>query len=171
MTAGANIAGDRGVLIDVTNDRVVTDGLSTSHSPRVRDGFVWLLNSGTGHFFRVEAKTGHREDIVFCPGFLRGLAMVGHYAVATISLPRSGRFQGLLLEDELLQRKVDPWCGLLVIDTRHSDIVEWAQLSGAFTEMFDVGVTPATRAAVGIAPDSTEMQDAITHEELAGLAG
>lgn len=158
---------DGGVLIDVTNDRMVTEGLSMPHSPRVHDGFIWLLNSGTGHLCRVDAKTGERENVVFCPGFLRGLAMIGHYAVATMSLPRNGRFQGLVLDDELTQRKADPWCGLVVVDTRHGDIVEWARLGGEFTEMFDVGLIPATRAAAGIAPDNAEMREAITYEGLA----
>jgi uncharacterized protein (TIGR03032 family) len=131
---------DGGVLIDVLNDRVVADGLSMPHSPRVHEGSIWLLNSGTGYLCRIDAETGRRKNVTFCPGFLRGLAMIGHYAIATMSLPRSGRFQGLMLEDELLQRKTSPWCGIVVIDTRYGDIAEWLRLGGTFAEMFDVGL-------------------------------
>jgi len=156
---------DGGVLIDIATNRIVTDGLSMPHSPRVHDGFVWLLNSGTGQLCRVDPGSGRQENIAFCPGFLRGLAMIGPYAVATMSLPRNGRFQGLALDDELLRRKADPWCGLVIVDTRHGDIVEWARLGSGFVEMFDVALIPATRACAVIAPDSPEMQGAITSED------
>jgi hypothetical protein len=55
----------------------------------------------------------------------------------------------------------------VVIDTRHGDIVEWARLGGDFTEMFDVVLIPGTRASAVIAPDSPDMQEAITSEEIA----
>ena len=33
-----------------------------------------------------------REDVAFCPGFLRGRLFVGNYAIVALSLPRRGRF-------------------------------------------------------------------------------
>jgi uncharacterized protein (TIGR03032 family) len=156
---------DGGVLIDVASDHVIAEGLSMPHSPRVHEGAVWFLNSGSGHLCRLDADTGRRENVVFCPGFLRGLAMIGPYAVATMSLPRNGRFQGLQLDDELAQRNAEPWCGLVIIDTRRGDIVEWVRLGGDFAEMFDVGLIPETRAPAGIAPDSPDMQEAISFED------
>src|SRR5262245_27846812 len=65
------------------------------------------------------------SDIGFYPGFLRGLAFVDNYAAVTLSLPRHERFQGLALDDELTRRKAVPWCGLLIIDIRYGDVVEW----------------------------------------------
>jgi uncharacterized protein (TIGR03032 family) len=159
-----------GVLIDIAHDRVLTDGLSMPHSPRAHDGSAWVLNSGTGYLCRIDVDTGRQENVAFCPGFLRGLAMIGHYAVATMSLPRNGRFRGLALDDELLRRQVDPWCGLVIIDTRHGDVVEWARFGGEFVEMFNVDLIPGTRAATAIAPDSLEMQAAISVEEVAGFS-
>lgn len=155
---------DGGVLIDITDNRILTAGLSMPHSPRVHDGFVWLLNSGTGHLCKVDPERGHREDVAFCPGFLRVLTMIGDFAVATISLPRHGRFQGLALDDELQRRGVEPWCGLVVIDTRHGDVVEWVRLGGDFAEMFDVALIPSARAAAAVSPDNSDMQDAVTSE-------
>ncbi len=81
---------DGGVLIDVSRDRVLVEGLSMPHSPRVHNGSAWLLNSGTGYLCRVDVDNGCRENVAFCPGFLRGLTMIGPYAVATMSLPRHG---------------------------------------------------------------------------------
>src|SRR5262249_25444545 len=39
---------DGGVLLDVADNRTIVSGLSMPHSPRWRDGRVWLLNSGAG---------------------------------------------------------------------------------------------------------------------------
>jgi uncharacterized protein (TIGR03032 family) len=157
-----------GVLINVDTDRVVAEGFSMPHSPRVHGGMVWLLHSGTGWLCRVDPQTGKRENVVFCPGFLRGLAFHGDYAVVTVSMPRRGRFEGLELEDALKERGVAPWCGLLVIDLRQGGIVEWLRFEGEVVELFDVGVVESSRCAMALAPDSPELQDAITFEETFG---
>ena len=59
------------------------------------------------------------EPVAFCPGYARGLAFAGHYAVVGLSLLRENRtFQGLPLDQALAARGAEPRCGLLVIDTR-----------------------------------------------------
>ena len=135
---------------------------SRGRSPREHGGFVWLHDSGSGHLCRVDPQTGRRDNVAFCPGLPRGLAFMGNYAVVTLSLPRHGRFQGLALDDELARREASPWCGLMVIDTRHGDVVEWVRLNDDIVELFDVAVVPMTRCPTGIEPDSPELQDAIT---------
>ena len=134
------------------------------HSPRVNGGLVWLLDSGSGQLCRLDPDSGRREDVAFCPGFLRGLAFVGSYAIVTLSLPRRGRFQGLALDDALARRGAEPWCGLLIIDSRHGDVVEWVRFAGE-SELLDVAAIPLTRCPTVIAPDGSDMQDANTFEE------
>ena len=160
-----------GVLIDVDNDRVVAEGFSMPHSPRVHGGQIWLLDSGTGWLRRIDPQTGKGENVAFCPGFLRGLAFHGDYAVATISMPRRGRFEGLELEDALKERGVAPWCGLLVIDLRQGGVVEWLRFEGEVVELFDVGIVEGARCAMALSPDSPELQDAITCEEMWEVRG
>jgi uncharacterized protein (TIGR03032 family) len=147
-----------GVVIDVDEDRIVGDGLSMPHSPRVDDGNVWLLNSGTGHLCRLDLASGKREDVAFCPGFLRGLALVDNYAVVTLSLPRNGRFQGLALEEELSKRRAVPWCGLLVIDVRNGNIAHWVRFHDDIKELFDVAVIPEVRCPRGLPPNVGDAQ-------------
>ena len=161
---------DGGVLIDVASDRVIAEGFSIPHSPRVHGGSVLLHDSGSGYLCRVDPQTGRRENVAFCPGLPRGLAFVGSYAVVTLSLPRHGRFQGLALDDELARRKASPWCGLMVIDLRHGDVVEWVRLGDEMVELFDIAIIPMTRCPTGIGPDSPELQDAITFEEVVPVA-
>ena len=156
---------DGGVLIDVANDRVVAEGLSMPHSPRLHEGFVWLHDSGSGYLCRIDPNSGRRENIAFCPGFLRGLVLLGHYAGVTLSQPRRGRFQGLALDEELARRKVGAWCGIMIIDTRHGDVIAWVRFDNEI-ELFDVVAVPSARCAMMIAPDSSDLQDTITFEDL-----
>jgi uncharacterized protein (TIGR03032 family) len=153
-----------GVLIDVRTDRIVTDQLSMPHSPRVHGGQVWLLDSGRGMLARVDPETGRKEDVAFCPGFLRGLALIGGYAVVTVSLPRDGAFAGLALQDELRKRDGEPWCGVCVVDLKTGDIVEWIRLSGAIKELFDVAVIPETHCPMALGVNSPDIQSLVSFE-------
>jgi uncharacterized protein (TIGR03032 family) len=132
------------------------------HSPRVHRGSIWVLDSGTGQLCRLDAATGARDNIGFYPGFLRGLAFVENYAVVTLSLPRHGRFQGLALDDELARRKAVPWCGLLIIDIRNGDVVEWVRFASEVKELFDVALISDVRCPRGLTPGSPALRDAIS---------
>ena len=59
---------DGGCLFDVDSGAAVVEGLSMPHSPRWYRGQVWLLNSGTGEFGRLDLDRGRFEPIAFCPG-------------------------------------------------------------------------------------------------------
>jgi len=153
-----------GVLIDVREDRIVTDQLSMPHSPRVAGEGLYLLDSGRGMLARVDPKSGAREDVAFCPGFLRGLALHGGYAMTTVSLPRDGAFSGLALQDELARRDGEPWCGICIVDLRSGDLVEWIRLDGAIRELFDVAVIPETICPMALGMNSPDIQSLISFD-------
>ncbi len=153
-----------GVLIDVRSDRIVTDQLSMPHSPRVAANGVWLLDSGRGMLARVDPANGRREDLAFCPGFLRGLSLHGGFAVVTVSLPRDGAFEGLALQEELKKRDGEPWCGVLIVDLRTGDLVEWIRLKGGIKELFDVGVIAETTCPMALGVNSPEIQSLISFD-------
>ncbi len=157
---------DGGMLMDVDSGEAVLTGLSMPHSPRLHDGRVWLLNSGAGELGFYDAVAGKFEVVAFCPGYPRGLSFVGPYAVVGLSLPRETRtFQGLPLDAALAKRGAEPRCGLLVIDTRTGDTIEWLRLEGIVRELYDVAVLPGVRnpAAVGFISD--EVQRVISIDE------
>lgn len=153
-----------GVLIDVRDDRIVTDQLSMPHSPRATADGIYLLDSGRGQIARVDPQTGAKADIAFCPGFLRGLAIHNGYAIATVSLPRDGAFGGLALQDELKKRDGEPWCGVCVVDLRTGDLVEWIKLDGAIKELFDVAVIPDVRCPMALGVQSPDIQSLISFD-------
>jgi uncharacterized protein (TIGR03032 family) len=157
-----------GVLIDVSNDRIVTDKLSMPHSPRLHQGRLWALDSGRGQLIRIDPESGAREDVAFCPGFLRGLSFIGNHALVTVSMPRGGAFDGLALDWELKRRDAEPWCGVLVIDTRAGSVIEFIRLVGDIKELFDVAVLPAVRCPMAIGTDSPEMRSLLSFDPAMG---
>jgi uncharacterized protein (TIGR03032 family) len=153
-----------GVLIEVESNRIVTDQLSMPHSPRVVGETVWALDSGRGRIVRIDPRTGAKTDVAFCPGFLRGLAIHDGHAVVTVSKPRNGTFNGLLLDGEMSARDAEPWCGVMIVNLGSGDVVEWIKLDGHITELFDVTTLPGIACPMSIGPGTAEMLNAVTFE-------
>jgi len=128
-----------GCVIEVERGKVMAEGLSMPHTPRIHRGRLYLHNSGTGEFGTIDVGTGKFDAIAFAPGYLRGLAFAGDFAIAGLSKARSGQnFGGLMLDEKLAEKNVSAWCGLLVIDLRTGDAVHWARFEGTVTELYDV---------------------------------
>lgn len=148
-----------GCVVDVRTNDVVATGLAMPHSPRVHDGRLWLLEAGSGRFGAVDLARGTFDPIAFCPGFLRGLAFVGPYAILGTSRHRENRtFEGLPLEDELRARGMQATCGLQVVDTRTGDVLHWLRLEGLVAELYDVAVLPGCRRPMALGFVSDEIQ-------------
>jgi len=158
-----------GVLIDVESGLIITNQLSMPHSPRVVGGQVYALDSGRGQIIRIDPATGAKTDIAFCPGFLRGLAIHDGHAIVTLSKPRNGTFNGLLLDGALRERDADPWCGILIVNLSTGDIVEWIRLEGHITELFDVAAIPGVRCPMALGPNTVEIQNSISFAPLGEL--
>lgn len=148
---------DGGVVIDVESGEIVASGLSMPHSPRLHEGRLWLLDSGSGALGFVE---GWRfEAVAFCPGYARGLAFAGGHAVVGLSLPRENRtFAGLPLDDALRARNTVPRCGLAVFDLASGDMAHWVRIEGVVRELYDVAALPGLRrpSAIGFRTDEVK---------------
>jgi uncharacterized protein (TIGR03032 family) len=156
---------DGGVVIDIETSEVVLDGLSMPHSPRLVDGELYIADSGTGRFGRVDLSRGAFEEITFCPGYIRGLSIHGHFAVVGTSLPRHSRtFTDLALDTALKDRDVEPRCGLMVIDLRSGDIVHWIRLEGIVQELYDVVVLPSVTRPMALGLRSDEIRRTVSLE-------
>jgi uncharacterized protein (TIGR03032 family) len=150
---------DGGVVLEIPSGRVVVSGLSMPHSPRLYRGRLWLLNSGTGHFGSVDLDSGRFEPLTFCPGYLRGLAFVGDYAVVGLSRPRDDQtFSGLELDAELANRSAQARCGLLIIDLKSGDSVHWLRVEGLVRELYDVAVLPQASRPMALGFKTDEIQ-------------
>lgn len=132
-----------GVIVDVESNEVAMTGLSMPHSPRMHEGKLYVLNSGTGYFGTIDVEKGKFEPIAFCPGYMRGLDFINGFAIIGMSKCRENRtFSGLELDDNLTKRKAEVRCGVFVVDLSTGDLVQWVRLEGAVFEMYDVAVIP-----------------------------
>lgn len=158
---------DGGVVIDVKTGEVVCEKLSMPHSPRLHNGKLWLLNSGTGEFGTVALPKaggmGRFEPLAFCPGFLRGLAFSGHYAFVGLSKPRYKRFEGLALDERLMAADSEPWCGVQVIDLERGSCVDWFRIDSAVAELYDLAVLPGAVCPMAVSPGSPDAARVISH--------
>lgn len=162
--------GDGGVLIDVKKNKVICEGLSMPHSPRMHNGQLWLLNSGTGELGIVKMGADDLDENglcifepkVFCPGFTRGLAFYGNYAFVGLSKPRYQRFEGLALDERLKQADSDAWCGVQVIDLTSYSCVDWFRIDGNVAELYDLEIIPDSICPMAVPPESPEAAELVT---------
>ncbi|MEM1392440.1 MAG: TIGR03032 family protein [Cyanobacteria bacterium P01_H01_bin.150] len=145
---------DGGVVIDVEQNEVIVTGLSMPHSPRWYKAKLWLLNSGTGELGYIDS--GKFVPITFCPGFVRGLAFCGDFAIIGLSKLRSSSFSGLALEERLTAEGNTSHCGLMVINLNTGQIVEWLHIGDTVEELFDIVILLNVRQpeALGLQADN-----------------
>ncbi len=143
-----------GLVIDVASGETVCAGLSMPHSPRLHDGRLWLLNSGTGELGTVDRDSGRFEPVCFCPGYARGLSFLGKWAVIGLSRPRRGNstFAGLPLDDRLAAKGVGPRCGFVVVDTTTGTLAHALTIHHTVDELYDVAVLPGARRPEALNP-------------------
>lgn len=129
-----------GIVLDVTSGERVADGLAMPHSPRVRNGEAWVLESAKGSVAKLDLETGRTETIAELPGFTRGLAFAGPIAFVGLSQVRESIFDDIPLGQRL--RAEERSCGVWAIDTRSGAVVGFVKFEDAVQEIFDVQVLP-----------------------------
>jgi uncharacterized protein (TIGR03032 family) len=131
-----------GCLMEVPSGALVARGLSMPHSPRVYQGRLWVLDSGTGRLLLVDPASGRGETVVELPGFPRGSAFYGRYAFIGLSKIReTSTFGGL----PLAERRHTLKCGTWVVDLPSGQTVAWLEFDRGVEEIFDVQVLTGWR--------------------------
>lgn len=152
-----------GCLYDVESNECLMQGLCMPHSPRWHQGRLWLLESGSGQLGFAESGTWQFQPFAFCPGYPRGLSLIGDYAVVGTSRTRNNpTFAELPLQQELARRGAEPRCGLCVFDLRSGDLVHWLRIEGVVQELYDVANLPGVRRPMAIGFQGDEIRRMIT---------
>jgi len=155
---------DGGVVIGVESGEIMAEGLSMPHSPKLHEGRLWLINSGTGEFGWIE--DGAFKPLCFCPGYARGLAIVGGKAVIGLSRTRETRtFQDLPLDAALKAHDVEARCGVVVVDLATGDTTDWLRIEGVITEVFDVVHLPMIKCPMAIGLRGKEVARMLSIED------
>ncbi len=151
-----------GVVIDVESDEIVLAGLAMPHSPRWHDGRLWVLNSGTGELLAVDPSAGRAEAVCEMPGYLRGLAFVGPYAVVGLSKIREKHiFGGLPIQKRYEQLR----CGVMVVDLRGGAQVGMFEFTAGCEELYDVQFLPGVYRPMILNLEKPAVRQAVTHPD------
>lgn len=128
------LKGTSGLVMDVVTNTIIVEGLAMPHSPRWHAGSLWVLESGKGTLSRVDVESGSLTLIATLPGFTRGLAFLGPYALIGLSQVRESVFKDLPVTRTADERN----CGVWVVDTRSGEIAGFVRFEGMVQEIFDV---------------------------------
>lgn len=138
-----------GQLWSVADDRVLASGLCMPHSPRWHEGGVLLHESGAGRLVRWSPRG--IEPLVELPGFGRGLAVHGRFAVVGVSRARGTNGLDAYPVFRRLRAAGQPAvCGVLVVDlVARAIVAHFLVTGGRINELYDIAVLPDTgRAAM-----------------------
>jgi uncharacterized protein (TIGR03032 family) len=128
-----------GCVIEVASGLPVVRGLSMPHSPRVKDGELWLLESGQGRLVRADRARGSVEPVAQTPGYPRGLAFAGQYAFVGLSKPRPSSTPRLSFDDlPISERSTPQSCGVSVVDLGTGREAGRLEFHSGIDEIFDV---------------------------------
>lgn len=130
--------GKAGVIYDIVEDRFIAQNLAMPHSPRWYRESLYFLESGVGGLNRVSLETGQVETIATLPGFTRGLAFIGKYAVVGLSQVRDSVFSDLSVTNSKAERN----CGFWVVDLESGEVKARFKFETEISEIFDVVLLP-----------------------------
>ena len=123
------------------------------HSPRLRDGKLYLLDSGRGRLVSVDAGDGSVQVVADYPGYGRGLAFAGQFAFVGMSRAReTSVFGGVPILDNAAALR----CGIVVIDLLSAQSVAFLEFESGVEELFDVQIIANRRRPVIVGPYPAE---------------
>jgi uncharacterized protein (TIGR03032 family) len=133
---------DGGILMDVTTNEILVEGLSMPHSPRWYNDQLWALESGAGTIGVVDIASKKYRPIGEVPGFSRGLDFCGPVAFIGLSQVReSAIFSGIPITERTQERI----CGVWAVDIRSGQTLGWVKFEDAVQEIFAVRVVPGVK--------------------------
>jgi uncharacterized protein (TIGR03032 family) len=138
-----------GCVIDLASGATVARGFAMPHSPRIHQGRLWLLDSGTGRLVLLDGATGKVETVAVLPGYTRGLAFHGGLAFVGLSRIReTSTFGGVPIAEKREQLR----CGVAMVDLTAGRPVAYLEFKSGVEEIFDVQVLPGARCPLLAGP-------------------
>jgi uncharacterized protein (TIGR03032 family) len=152
-----------GILMDVTTNEIILEGLPLPHSPRLIDGRLLMLFSSTGELVEVDPAARRYEVITRLPGFARGLVRYGDYLFIGISRVRKRH-----IFSEMPVAKKEPFSGIVAVHLPSGRIAGSVKYLASCEEIYDVQVLPQTRRPGILNADSPLVHTALSAPGVAG---
>ncbi len=120
-----------GALIDTKTGIAVCTGMTLPNSPRIHNGKLFLLDSGTGRVgwidFESDEPSRRFISVIFIPGFLRGMSLIDNYAVVGVSTVTN---PSLPVAQEISRLGATTHPGVRVVNLITSSVVHSVELTG-----------------------------------------
>jgi uncharacterized protein (TIGR03032 family) len=147
-----------GVVIDVSSNSIVADGLQMPHSPRLYNNNLYILQSASGELSRVDLATGKTDTIVALNGFVRGMDKLGDYLFIGLSKLRekSTSFNDLPIA------KKSVFCGVIILHLPTTQIAGYIKYENSVEEIYDVRVLPGMKRPGILSHQKLEARLALT---------
>ena len=129
-----------GVLIHVPTKKIVLEGLSMPHSPRIYDGKLYFLNSAQGELCICDPEKNSFEVVARLGGFARGMARFGDFLFIGISKLRhtTDVFKDLPIAKT-------SFAGVVVVYIPYGKVVGQIKYESSVDEIYDVKILPGLR--------------------------
>ncbi|ESA34940.1 tigr03032 family protein [Leptolyngbya sp. Heron Island J] len=124
-----------GLLMDITDNRIIATGLSMPHSPRWHRQQLWVLESGQGSLAKVDINTGNLSTVATLPGFTRGLTFYGPLAFIGLSQVRETATFGSV---PITEQPTERICGVWVVNIETGQTIAFLKFEAAVQEIFAV---------------------------------
>jgi uncharacterized protein (TIGR03032 family) len=131
-----------GCVLEVPSGNVVAQGFAMPHSPRLHGGRLWVLDSGRGTLAVIDTATGKWQEVTRFPGYTRGLAFIGSYALVGLSRIRETSVFGGI---PIAERREELKCGVAIVDLRTGRQEGHLEFASGVEEVFDVQILPGIR--------------------------
>ncbi len=150
-----------GIVMDVDQNKIICEGLSMPHSPRLIDGELYVLLSGTGELVKVNPATGKYDVIKSLDGFTRGMDRIGDYLFIGLSKLRetSQAFQNLPVSKKSI------YSGIVILYIPKMSLAGYIKYENNVDEIYDVRILPNQKRPAILNPDKDQEVMAITTKE------
>jgi uncharacterized protein (TIGR03032 family) len=130
-----------GILMNVSENTIIADGLQMPHSPRLYDSNLFVLESASGNLTVVDPNSGKKEVIASFNGFVRGMDRFGDFLFIGLSLLRkkSAAFSDLPIARKSL------FSGVAVFHIPSAKVIAHLQYENSVEEIYDVRVLSGMR--------------------------
>ena len=130
-----------GILLDIAQNRILSNELAMPHSPRIYKDKLYTLLSATGQLVEIDRETGEQILVKDLNCFVRGLAIYKDFAFIGKSKIRDNAdsFKDLPISQKSKN------AGVLILHLPTNKIVGVLEYESSVDEIFDVQVIPNSK--------------------------
>ena len=150
-----------GIVMEVSSNTIVADGLSMPHSPRIYDDKLYVLESASGNLVCIDPLDGKKEVVAPLNGFARGMDKIGDFLFIGLSQLRtkSAPFNDLPIANRSL------FCGVVVVHLPSGKIVAHLKYENSVDEIYDVRIMVGMKRPSLVSNQKLEHRLALTTPE------